>query len=462
MSLQSHAQDNSFQQAAQASLQKQEMTENYIHSGYIQREMEKKCNANDESKAACRGESATALGKTGDMIFSTVAQMYSLFGLTQDVLKSKTPKTEPETTTKTEQGEQHDYCRYIPLATTIAAQALQTSSQQRIQANVPGPTVAQKETLYQKARSHKARAKTAGIEALGWAATTTCYTILVQTSMGLGNASKNTYMKIGAAAFLTWFYNQRRSNQKEYEKIVKDIADSLPGKGDCNPITETNCYCSQVETENDTTYCTDNALGCVDANMLYDANCTCRQNNTCADSVLNNNLAQNSSAGFSSQVNSLAALASGKQVPLDKSISNQVQVLEQSDNNIEAATGLNSDQLESLNLLKEAGIPNNLASQLATTPLTPDGQKILEELKEKKPVTDITGSTGGSLKRSSGSKRSALPLIGLRNTTKDQDVLSYQNENAIAPTTVNQDQTGNLFDSVHKRYRNYWEQLGAF
>jgi hypothetical protein len=137
----------------------------------------------------------------------------------------------------------------------------------------------------------------AQIQAAGWFGGAACYGVNAAT--GQFAADKNLIIKLGAATLLGAFYQSEVSANKEYADKTRAIANQLPSKGDCNPITDNVCYCSQPSTENDPTYCmkdlhkkniatTSYRVACTDANLKIDAQCTCEKTNTCFETYLEN------------------------------------------------------------------------------------------------------------------------------------------------------------------------------
>ncbi|MGZ3807199.1 MAG: hypothetical protein ACXVCE_03875, partial [Bacteriovorax sp.] len=129
-----------------------------------------------------------------------------------------------------------------------------------------------------------------------------------------------------AATVLGAFYQAEVAANKGYAQKTRDIANSLPGKGECNPVTENECYCSEPEHENDPTYCKDkiaakaagsafSRVACTDNKLKIDPTCACDKTNTCFDKFLENQGAGELQLGLgytNSPFKPIASLAHGR------------------------------------------------------------------------------------------------------------------------------------------------------
>lgn len=191
----------------------------------------------------------------------------------------------------------NDYCKYIPTATEGIATAVQVAKTKELSGSDLGNgDTTQKDYLLKAAKSHDSRAKMAQIQAAGWWGGAACYV----TNAAMGNMAwgdKAFIVKTAAAALLGAFYQSEVSANKEYADKTRKIADMLPNKGDCNPITDNLCYCSQAATENDPTYCAANLhkktlaassyrVACTTDTLAIDPSCACEKTNTCFDNYL--------------------------------------------------------------------------------------------------------------------------------------------------------------------------------
>ena len=319
--------------------QEKQLSENYIHQGKANELVQATCTG--DMKAVCAGQEGKHkfLGMDPNLI-KAVSQAYAMFGaLAGDSLgaikkgpnagekKSDTKKTENSTDNKTAESKTDstadskpdsksedksdnksdnksedkkeenasDYCKFIPTATEGVATAVQMAQSKSMAEEIGNGDTAQKDALLKAATSHSSRAKMAQVQAAGWWGGAACYG--VNAAMGQFAMDKNLVIKMGAATLLGAFYQNEVSANKEYAEKIRKLADSLPGKGDCNPITDNVCYCSQPSTENDPTYCmpglhkknlnpTSYRMACTDNNLKLDPTCTCEKTNTCFDTLI--------------------------------------------------------------------------------------------------------------------------------------------------------------------------------
>ena len=270
--------------------QERHTSQNYLHEGLIDKKVEEGCEKIGEG--ACDGRGKTEFMGVDSEMVKMIAQAYTmvmgLVGGTGD-MKLKEPNAEGEETAT-------DYCKYIPMVTETMGMFMQKSEQQNL-GNVPeSQESAQADLLYKAARSHETRAKTAQIQATGFTATTACY--VYYATMGGVVTDWKLWAKMAASGLLAWFYWEESDAQKKHAKDVREIADNLPGKGECNPVTDTDCFCSHEESKKDATnyqqYCIPNLhnnkvadtsyeVPCVDANTSVDAKCTCISQDSCFD-----------------------------------------------------------------------------------------------------------------------------------------------------------------------------------
>ena len=281
--------------------QEKQLSENFIHQGKANRIIEENCGKDAESQAICAGRSGKHkfMGMDPAMV-GMLSKAYAMIGGMTDLGEPTKAKgkfsTEPEMDTKTNQPKKaKDYCKYIPTATETIAQFQQMSAQKML---TEVPTVAETEqraALEKAAKSHKERSKQAQMQAVGWYGGAACYAIMITT--GGMTIDWSTGLKLGAATFLGAFYQNEVSAHKEYAEKVQGVANQLPGKGNCNPITDRVCYCSEPATENDPTYClkemhkraiakNSTRTSCVTQEMKSDPQCKCELTDTCFDKYI--------------------------------------------------------------------------------------------------------------------------------------------------------------------------------
>jgi hypothetical protein len=301
--------------------QEVELSKNYIHQGKANQIIKDNCTTANGMQSVCNGEVGNHkfMGMDPAMV-KAVSQAYAMFGaLAGDSLGSiskgskalandkkeagQTPGDEKvattdstkDTTSKADK-KANDYCKFIPTLTEGVATAVQMAKSSQLNADEIGNgDTAQKDALLKAAKSHDSRAKMAQIQAAGWWGGAACYAANAAT--GQFAVDKNLIIKMGAATLLGAFYQNEVSANKEYASKTRAVANQLPGKGDCNPVTDNLCYCSQASTENDPTYClpglhkktiasSSYRTACTDNNLKIDPLCTCEKTNSCFETYL--------------------------------------------------------------------------------------------------------------------------------------------------------------------------------
>ncbi|MBP5296569.1 MAG: hypothetical protein J6Y94_04475 [Bacteriovoracaceae bacterium] len=132
----------------------------------------------------------------------------------------------------------------------------------------------------------------------GWGATTACYAGMLATNFITINVAY--IVKQVASAFMVSYFAKEYEVNSQAARKTREIAARLSGQGDCNPITETICYCAQPETMNDIKYCAPSIkarmlsdannyqITCLDSKMRSDPDCNCLSTNSCYDQTLEN------------------------------------------------------------------------------------------------------------------------------------------------------------------------------
>jgi hypothetical protein len=220
--------------------EEQKLSREFVHEGLAEKIRQQEC---EGIEAECKGEKGDEkfLGIPSEMV-ELVGQAYTMIAgvggvelKMSDSAIAKARETDPMA-----RDSKPDYCSKIPMASDLLAKFKQTSEQENLK-NLPaeGETV-QKQELLKAAQSHKIRSETSGIQAIGYGTTVGCYVGMV--AMG-GVAVTSVLVKIPAAGILTAFHTTNAIRQKKMYERIKKIADKMPGKGYCNPITEKTCYC---------------------------------------------------------------------------------------------------------------------------------------------------------------------------------------------------------------------------
>lgn len=423
-------------------------SQTYVHQGLVNRTMDEKCEELDDPDA-CQGRGKTKFMGVDSQVIQMVSKVYSLFSgamgmqgggftakakdTTTSNIDQKAPETKVEQPDKpadadkpTEEGEEKkDYCGLIPAAGEVVGMTMQTLGQQEIETTETQESV-QKAQLYKAARSHRTRAQTAQIQGYTWGATTACYGYYM--TMGGILVDWKVIAKAAGAGFLTAFWLSESKKQNEYADEVQAIAESLPGKGDCNPHTQKNCYCSQPETQYDTANCmeilnkkitdtTAYSVPCVDKDLKADATCTCVGQESCFDTeffsdIKASGLADfgNTSAGKQFKNLTNGVLTNGKLSSASASTSaNAKRLLKDLESKVDNVPSLSKSQMEEAKSLASYGVPRSVASLLA-------GQKVNSFGKNR--VASLTKGLSPSkigLRKGSGNQ-SAGAVLRFNNT----------------------------------------------
>ncbi|MCK6594280.1 MAG: hypothetical protein L6Q33_03700 [Bacteriovoracaceae bacterium] len=406
--------------------QEKQLSENFIHQGKANRIVDEQCNSSDENKAICAGRSGKHkfMGMDPAMV-QMVSKAYAMIGAMGDVgelskgdgkglkgmfeKKAETPAVQNNNTpAKQDTGEAKpaangeenkkasDYCKYIPTATETIAQFQQMSAQQTMSELPQNQDTAQRDAFEKSAKAHDERAKQSQMQAVGWYGGAACYAARMATGgIAVDWASG---LKLGAATLLGTFYQNEVGAHKEYAAKVREISAKLPGKGDCNPITDRLCYCSEPSTENDPQYClkemhkkaiAKNSVrtSCINDQMKSDPQCKCETSDTCFDKLIltENGVELGLSQGFAnspfkgvrdlvrgelkggtlSSESYSAAMAAAKKALQD--IASKLP-----EDNSPPPTG---DKKKVMDELIKRGFPALIAKQMALAPMPPGGEK---------------------------------------------------------------------------------------
>lgn len=279
--------------------QEKQLSENFVHQGQANRLIEENCNKDAESRAICAGRSGKHkfMGMDPSMV-QMLSKAYAMVGAMGDIgdTYKGTGAFSTKAAEKNGQPEKaKDYCKYIPTVTEGIAQFQQQASQQTLNEIPVQADTEQRAALEKAAKSHEERSKQSQMLAVGWYGGAACYATRMATGGIVVDWSSG--LKLAAATFLGTFYQNEVDAHKEYASKVRAVAEKLPGKGDCNPITDRLCYCSEPSTENDPTYClkemhkkavakNSTRTSCVTDEMKTDPQCKCEATDSCFDKYI--------------------------------------------------------------------------------------------------------------------------------------------------------------------------------
>ncbi len=390
--------------------QERQLSQSFVHQGKANRIIEQNCKGDMEKACAGNAPDTKFMGMNSGMI-QAVSKAYAMFGMmggdssflglekkAEAPKAGETPKPagdkavgdkpagdkpagdKPAGEEKNKKGE--DYCKYIPMGVeAVSAYQSKQSSDKLTEKPLPKDSTAQKESLLRAAKSHDDRAEGAKIQSMGWFGTTACYTYMATA----GGYAMNTGMivKIGASAFLGMVYNNEVEANEEYAKKTRAIAALLPGAGDCNPITDNTCYCSQPETQNDPKYCkpqlhnkmitagsNDARTSCINSQLQADPKCSCEASQSCLEKFIQGKDITNT-LGFASIAGSpfkpLYNLAHGTLEGGKLGTAGTRNLTAIAKKGLQMASGksgvgdLNADQKNMAKAMAQAGIPDDVA-----------------------------------------------------------------------------------------------------
>jgi hypothetical protein len=284
--------------------QDKQLSENYINQAGANKIIADKCSGDMQGICAGQAGKDKFLGMDSAMI-GMIGKAYAMFSGMSDGKLNMNPtpavkgiKGAPDTPSKDVPPE-NDNCKYIPTVTETLATFSQQQNVNNMNSTPQSADTAQRDTLLKAALVHEGRAKVAQIQSVGWYGGAACYAYMATA----GGAATDTKMiaKISAGVLLGTFYQSEVSNNQKHADDIRAIADSLPKKGDCNPITQKVCYCAQKSNQGDPQYAqyclppglssnpiasTSYRVACTDNTMKLDPACNCTRTNTCFDQTL--------------------------------------------------------------------------------------------------------------------------------------------------------------------------------
>lgn len=396
---------------------------------------------------------------------------------------------------KADKESQRDYCMYAAMAWETLGGMIQQGLQKKAEGSASGVGDVQLQSLISLKETHKARKTTASWQAGVYGAVSACYGAMAFTGV---QTDWKYWAKLGGAVALTGLYVKKAKKHDKASKKVQEVIDSLPKTGECNPWTNTSCFCKELTSKEyfPTEYqevCVLNngnietpkvALGCgtvVNNKVTYDKECKCKQTNSCMKTSLkaynpkfdlSKNFMNQANAGFDllgsgdfdqakldSYSTSAAALASKLQ-PKKGSIPD---------------VNLNAEQKKTADAMA-AHMPSNIAALAAASgrSANPSGiqeassktasvSKLSAEMKDKLgDALDVDYKVGGGFD-SGSSDDPGFQIAGLpgqeSGNSGGTEVVSFA-EQAISKADVSNAPETPIFDIISNRYRRSgWEKL---
>ncbi len=419
---------------------------------------------------------------------------------------------EQEATTEAEGEDERDdtdYCKYIAVGTETIAMLQQTLAQEEIN-NVPleEEKNAQRAALMRVARGYKERSKNAQTQFMGWGATAGCYAVTMFTPVSAASASAwQNWLKLGASGFLTYVFGEQKAGFENAAEKTEQIANGLPGAGECNPHTDRDCYCSQTTTMGDPKYCAPYAhqrsirdpgvtlrTSCITNKAEADPKCACLANDSCLHKGIDTLFSLD---GLSGQVNpafaqDLRNLSSGTVAgalntdAVNRNLAAARNAMRKASDELGKLTPPNSKltpaQIKQAEFLESKGVPKTLAQAMAAEKVKGDFSKTLAlgggsrsrpsastASKDKSFNSSlIDRSSSGGLKTKRAKKAASntanpfskfLNKKGGSNNSSNGEILNFA-QKAQASAQISNRKESSVFDIISRRYQvSAWRRL---
>lgn len=399
---------------------------------------------------------------------------------------------------KKEKKEEEDWCSKIPMATELISGATQIFKEANIEERkLDEGSDLQRNSLYALKDTHLQRSKTAQIQAAGWLATSACYVGYITKGFVTGypvNAA--TYLKLGASGFLGTFYQIKVKKHKTYANEIDSLIAELPTKGECNPHTDTHCFCAemtsmQVDPANYKKYCVPEVyqntgvldpMSCVDKDMNIDNNCDCKKSQSCISHQMTrtNPIGLNiGTAAVGDALKDMHALNRGDYASANLANSASAKNAHRIKNTLKKGSSkfnnspTNTKDKDLVRSIMSAGVPASIAKKLANSK---DNALSLQmsrataaSLDRKKRNGLKSAISNGSLKLSnskfknpSSKKKSnynPLSMLNKRRRSNNSgqakvEVLNFGNEAnaAMNAAEISRNSSQNIFDIISNRY----------
>ena len=393
----------------------------------------------------------------------------------------------------------NDYCAQMAIASEVGAAVNQYIGQKKIEDEPVPAGTEQKAAIDKTGRLHKTRANTSLIQAVGFTGVASCYAINMATNKAMVIDTK-TILKMAAATAIGTIYYLKMAKHKRAQKELQRISKLLPVAGDCNPYTQTTCFCSEPSSE--TLFATDYQKACLpsvlaartdtsplvclvaqaDGTYKSDAACLCKKNNSCVKANLaimtpNFSMAQNLMNAGQNSLN--AALNSNfnegqlnSAYLANAALNNRV--LKAADSKM-GTTKLDGEQKKLADELSKI-LPPNIAAQLASSPNAglPEGisnsiasgdlgmpesaKKAINEVDKK--VSYGGGGSGFGQATSPEDELVLPPMPGAEEAKQGgTEIISFA-EQAVENADISKAPETPIFDIISYRYRqSAWNKL---
>lgn len=512
-------------------------SEGYIHAGIADRKHYEMC-ANDPEK--CQGKEAWSSGSgmsKVDNMMPMVTKAYAMFtGLAGNKVAVKEMKNgEPIKVGENDQeytykpnkdgtegsyyngdekvGEQTieksedktkdrmDVCGKLPMVVEGVSVALQTTQNDQTQQNYQQaqPQAQQRASFEALAKMHKDRADSSKYQAAGWGSVAACYAV---DAAAFGAVMDwKLIAKMAASTLIAGFYLAKVDAHKDKAKMLLNMANELPGAGDCNPHTETTCFCAEEtsyasDPSNYMKYCVPAELAregntpgypCADKDGKPDFDCKCKKTNTCIQAQFTTdalNLGLNPAA-MKNPLEGIRHLSTGNGSAqlgdiTQRNLAMANKALKDYKPREKLNIGSNPKAKKLANDLLKAGLPKAAAATLAKHSANSGGSlppgAVASFNPTEKPTKGASRSQnvnkgknrmerGGSVKGSSSASTARSNPFGRRKSlgsgsrTSSVDIIDFA-EKATREAEITKDKSKPIFDIITYRYKmRAWKEF---
>ena len=486
------------------------MLNDYSSESYNQQALEDLCGKSEASGGligkttlsdACKGSSVKTWG-IDEQAISAISKAYSQFALLGNLGGGGNAPAAQANTAQQQAGadaakegknkNDTDYCAFIGAASEQVTGYQQNQYEKYLQ-NIPtNAENLQTDSLIKIKRNYREKAKNQEINSVAWSGTSVCY--VYQTTAGGAAFDFKAGIKIAASAALGFYNGMAAGNHRDLADELNVVIQKMPKNGDCNPITETNCFCNLPENLNNEKYCMPQIrarasrkygtqVACLDNFGRPDGDCDCIARNSCYDITYMNTLdgisfgdsAEDASAKLMSQISKGSI---GKSTNLgtgslsSNAISKLKNALKKVANEQIGPTNLSSSQKKEAQFFHKLGIPKNLAAALASSPkpskalldrtrakFTPSNKDWdSKSKKDKNRIQDFNNSKNFSMgtSDSSSSSNSSLRNMMKKNMSGSSSnggkVINYA-EKARSQASISNRSDLNIFKIISRRYQ---------
>jgi len=295
------AQEAAFDSTRELTLQEEQSARTYVHEGKLRNTTVELCNDPENKFSNICTEDRRAFDKgslrTIEAMLPAVTKAYALItslggGKIKTYAKSATGKmiyvdkdgkeTLDDGTTVSKIAGEAIAVGLAQGRNEVAKKAFEQSATETKQAAA----------FYSLAKTHKDLAKASNIQTGVWGASAGCYAIQIASPSVVKDYKLTA--KLAGSALIAVFYKKKADAHKERAKLLEEIAKKLPQAGECNPFSNTSCFCNEptsftIDPSNYNRFCVpsalalrnqetgqDNATICVNAKGQTDAACDCK------------------------------------------------------------------------------------------------------------------------------------------------------------------------------------------